>query len=160
MTEEHTMNSPASLAAKKRIRFLVMPGFQVRFMIYIICFAVFGIAVLYASNHFYYARLVAEGQGLGLAPDHIYFEFIEQQKSLLNTVFFSVSVVVFGGMIMAGLVLSHKIAGPVYRIQQYLKTVYENGAPDHKLKFRDKDFFPEVAELINALVEHYEEKKD
>lgn len=154
------MNTPASPASKKRIRFLVLPGFQVRFMIYILSFAVFGITVLYASNHFYFTRLVVEGQGLGLAPDHIYFEFIEQQKSLLNTVFFSVSVVVFGGMIIAGLVLSHKIAGPVYRIQHYLQKVYEEGAPDHKLKFRDKDFFPEVAELINALVEHYEVKKD
>jgi hypothetical protein len=158
MTQEQTMS--ALLSSKKRLRFLVLPGFQIRFMVYIICFAAFGIAVLYGSNHFYFARLVTEGQELGLAPDHIYFEFIEQQKSLLNIIFLSVSALVFGGMIIAGLVLSHKIAGPVYRIQRYLQTVYEEGAPRAKLKFRDGDFFPEVAELINALVEHYEQKDD
>ncbi len=150
----------SQVAPGKRIRFLVMPSFQFRFMGYIICFAVFGIAVLYASNYFYFTRLVAEGQELGLAPDHIYFEFIEQQKSLLNTTFFSVSVIVFGGLIMAGLVLSHKIAGPVYRIKAYLQHIKEHGQPTGKLKFRDRDFFPEVAELVNELVSHYEQRRE
>ncbi len=44
----------------KRNRFLVMPGFQLKFMGYIICFAVFGVIVLYASNYLYFERLVAE----------------------------------------------------------------------------------------------------
>jgi hypothetical protein len=158
MAQEHTMNTLSP--SKKRLRFLVMPGFQIRFMVYILCFAAFGISVLYGSNYIYFSRLVAEGQGMGLAPDHIYFEFIEQQKRLLNVIFIAVSALVFGGMVIAGLVLSHKIAGPVYRIQRYLQTVYEEGVPQGKLKFRDGDFFPEVAELINALVEHYERKDD
>ena len=151
-------------ASKKRIRFLVLPAFQIKFMMYIICFAVFGIAVLYASNYFYFERLITQGQELGLAPDHVYFVFVENQKSLLNMTFFSVSVVVFGGLIIAGLALSHKIAGPVYRIQSYLKSLYLEGEPPGKLKFRDGDFFPEVADLVNGLVQHYEkqhyEKKD
>lgn len=146
--------------SRKRVRFLVNPAFQLRFMVYILCFAAFGILVLYASNYFYFHRLVIQGQELGLAPDHIYFEFIEQQKSLLNTIFFSVSVIVFGAMVIAGLALSHKIAGPVYRIQQYLQQIYEEGAPEHKLKFREGDFFPEVAELVNALVAHYQQRDE
>ena len=146
-----------SPSSSKRIRFLVNPPFQLRFMVYILCFVAFGILVLYASNYFYFHHLAIQGQELGLAPDHIYFEFIEQQKSLLNTIFLSVSVIVFGAMIMAGLALSHKIAGPVYRIQQYLQQIYEEGSPQHKLKFREGDFFPEVAELVNALVEHYQQ---
>ena len=146
--------------AKKRNRFLVLPAFQIRFMTYIICFAVFGIAVLYASIYFYFERLVVQGQELGLAPDHVYFEFIENQKSLLNMTFFSVSVIVFGGLLVAGLALSHKIAGPVYRIQFYLQSLYSEGKTPGKLKFRDGDFFPEVAELVNGLVEHYEKEAE
>ncbi len=152
------MNSQAAKA--KRVHFLVMPSFQLKFMGYIICFAVFGIAVLYASNYFYFARLVAEGQELGLAPDHIYFEFIEQQKSLLDITFFSVSIIVFGGLIIAGLALSHKIAGPVYRIQSYLEQIKQQGQSAGKLKFRDRDFFPEMADLVNELVSHYEQRRE
>jgi hypothetical protein len=152
------MNS--KFASKKRIRFLVMPGFQFKFMGYIISFAIFGVIVLYASNYLYFERLVAEGQELGLAADHIYFEFIEQQKSMLTTTFLLVSVVVFGGLIMAGLALSHKIAGPVYRIQSHLEYIRANGEAPGELKFRDRDFFPEVAELVNELVKHYEQQRD
>jgi hypothetical protein len=146
--------------SKKRGRFLVMPAFQLKFMSYIICFAVFGIAVLYASNYFYFERLLTQGQELGLPPDHVYFEFVANQKSLLNMTFFSVSVIVFGGLIIAGLALSHKIAGPVYRIQSYLKAIRREGEPVRKLKFRDGDFFPEVADLVNGLVEHYEKREE
>lgn len=144
----------------KRNRFLVMPGFQFKFMGYIICFAVFGVVVLYASNYLYFERLVTEGEELGLASDHIYFEFIEQQKSMLNVTFLSVSAIVFGGLIIAGLALSHKIAGPVYRIKSHLEHIREHGESPGKLKFRDHDFFPEVADLVNELVSHYEGRRE
>ena len=139
---------------RKRARFLVLPSFQLKFMAYIVMFSGFGLSVLYASNLFYFDRLISEGQAMGLAPDHVYFQFIEQQKSLLQSVFLTVSAIVFGGLIIAGLYMSHRIAGPVYRIQMYLQDFYETGDPGKQLKFRDRDFFPEIAELVNALVEH------
>ncbi len=137
----------------KRTQFLVLPGFQLRFMLYIIGFALFGIVVLYASNHIYFNRLIAEGQQLGLAPDHIYFEFVNQQRELLNTTFMMVAAVVFGALIVMGLVLSHKIAGPIYRIQLHLQEIRETGEASRPLAFRDSDFFPEVADLVDELVE-------
>ena len=138
---------------RKRGRFLVLPSFQIKFMAYILVFSAFGLVVLYGSNAFYFDRLVSEGREMGLAPDHIYFQFIDQQRSLLNSVFVTVSAIVFGGLVIAGVYLSHRIAGPVYRIQCYLQEFYETGQPG-RIKFRDGDFFPEIAELVNALVEH------
>lgn len=139
---------------KKRGRFLVLPSFQIKFMAYILAFSAFGMVVLYGSNAFYFDRLVTEGQDMGLAADHIYFQFIEQQRSLLNSVFISVSAIVFGGLFIAGVYLSHRIAGPVYRIQCYLQEFYEKGEPGSSIKFREGDFFPEIAELVNALLRH------
>lgn len=140
-------------ASNKRTNFLVLPGFQIRFMMYIIAFAFFGIVVLYASNLLYFDRLVSEGQQLGLPPDHIYFEFVDQQRGVLNSTFMAVAAFVFGALILVGLVLSHKIAGPIYRIQVYLQEVRETGVASRPLAFRDGDFFPEVAELIEELME-------
>ncbi len=151
------MNGELSASAKpqryKRTSFLVLPGFQLRFMMYIIGFALFGIIVLYATNHIYFQRLISEGQQLGLAPDHIYFEFVNQQREVLNTTFMMVAAVVFGGLILVGLVLSHKIAGPIYRIQLHLQEVREHGEASRPLAFRSGDFFPEVAELVEELVD-------
>ncbi|MEE4192431.1 MAG: hypothetical protein V2I66_12690 [Halieaceae bacterium] len=137
---------------QKRTNFLVLPGFQLRFMMYIIGFALFGIIVLYASNHIYFQRLIGQGQQLGLAPDHVYFEFVNQQREVLNATFVLVAALVLGGLVLVGLVLSHKIAGPIYRIQLHLREVREQGASSTPLAFRDGDFFPEVAELVDELV--------
>ena len=143
----------------KRTNFMVLPGFQIRFMMYIIGFALFGIIVLYATNHIYFSRLIAEGQQLGLSPDHIYFEFVNQQKEVLNTTFMTVAAIVFGALILVGLVLSHKIAGPIYRIQLHLLEIREKGEASRPLSFRDGDFFPEVAELVEELVERSRQRE-
>ncbi len=148
------LSASAASQRYKRTNFLVMPGFQIRFMMYIIIFALFGIFVLYATNHLYFQRLITEGQQLGLASDHIYFEFVNQQREVLNTTFMLVAGVVFGALILVGLVLSHKIAGPIYRIQLHLQEVREKGEASRPLSFRDGDFFPEVAELVEELVSH------
>ncbi len=56
---------------------------------------------------------------------------------------------------------SHRIAGPLYKLQKYLREVRENGYKD-KLFFRKNDYFPEVAEDLNSTLELLEDnhKKD
>jgi signal transduction histidine kinase len=56
---------------------------------------------------------------------------------------------------------SHRIAGPMYKLQKYLKDVRE-GHLEEKLFFRKGDYFPELANDINITLEHIEDsyKKD
>lgn len=57
--------------------------------------------------------------------------------------------------------LSHKIAGPIYKLQKYLSSV-RNGEPHGKLFFRKGDYFHELADDINLTFDQIEEsrKKD
>lgn len=53
--------------------------------------------------------------------------------------------------------LSHKIAGPMYKLQKFLHDVQDNGF-NGRLFFRKGDYFQEVAEDINDTFEELEEK--
>ncbi len=48
--------------------------------------------------------------------------------------------------------LSHRFAGPIYRLRQTISKIAEGGAPP-KLKFRDFDFWQGLAEDFNKMID-------
>jgi len=54
------------------------------------------------------------------------------------------------------IVISHKIAGPLYKLSQYLKSIKDDN-PKGKLFFRKGDYFQEIAESYNDAFEHIQE---
>jgi hypothetical protein len=57
---------------------------------------------------------------------------------------------IFGGVFVYTLVFSHRIAGPIYRINAVLRQWIE-GEPPRKVTLRRGDFFHDTAELLEAL---------
>ena len=55
-------------------------------------------------------------------------------------------------LIVAGIYVTLRIAGPVYRIQSDIKRVLA-GEKRVKVRFRRRDAFPELAERVNQLIE-------
>lgn len=51
-----------------------------------------------------------------------------------------------------GLVISHRIAGPVYRLGRHMEGL-NAGKPITAIRFRKDDHFPEIAEEYNKLLE-------
>ena len=49
-----------------------------------------------------------------------------------------------------GLLLSNKIAGPIYRLNKYFKDASESIGKNQELSFRDGDYFNELTESINV----------
>jgi hypothetical protein len=48
--------------------------------------------------------------------------------------------------------LTNRFAGPIYRLRQQLQR-FENGEDVSRIKFRDGDFWPDLAVQVNALLE-------
>lgn len=140
-----------------RRQYLVNPGFQLRFMFYVASAVLLGFAVIYATNLWYLANLVAQGEELGLDPQHVYFEYVDQQRRMMNTAFLGVSTAVFALLMVGGLLLSHKIAGPIYRIERYTNDLLSGNASPHPVRLRKGDFFPEIETIVNGLISHYRE---
>ena len=48
-----------------------------------------------------------------------------------------------------GLLVSHKVAGPLVKIRNYFDRVGEGLEPEKEINFRDGDFFQDVAQAYN-----------
>jgi signal transduction histidine kinase len=109
------------------------------------------IAILYGANAYFFSVLQKNGALLNLPPDHVYFQLIHEQKALMNTIFIAtaigVNLLIYGW----GVVVSNRIAGPIYRLCKHINEVV-NGETDRDLSFREKDYFPEVAEEFNKIM--------
>ena len=139
---------------RKRRQYLVNPQFQLRFMIYIALAVLLGFTIIYTSNLWYFSTLVSQGQELGLDPSHPYYELIEDQRKLLTRTYLIISGITFVLLMWAGLFLSHRIAGPLYRIESYMKQVTAGDVDLKPVHLRKGDFFPEIADILNDVIAH------
>jgi len=116
-------------------------------------FAILGILiclVFYFANLYFFKSMHEEAVLAGLAPDNIFFQYLSGQKQTMNKIFFtsiifSCAIIGWGGMY-----LSHKVAGPIHRLTQHLNTNNFNDAKP--LKFRNKDYFPEIESAFNEFI--------
>jgi hypothetical protein len=68
----------------------------------------------------------------------------------MNQIFLATSIITFLTIAVGGLVLSHKVAGPLYRLTQHLKrSSPENIKP---VQFRKGDYFPEIQDAFNEFI--------
>ena len=66
----------------------------------------------------------------------------------------------FGALLFhIGVRLSHRISGPLYRISLVLEEIKAGRIPD-PIRFRDKDFHPELADKVNAALAVLREYRD
>ncbi len=132
---------------KRRI-YLINKDFQVKFIVYTLVLAVITIATFYGMIHFFFEESITLGVNAGFPAGHVYYKFIEDSRSDMNTYFIIASVVVFVVIFLSGLFFSHRIAGPIYRMNMYLRSI----APENlatTINFRKMDFFQDLAISYN-----------
>jgi len=126
---------------------LINPRFQLTFLGFTAALAGLVIATIYGANFYFFTKFYRLGVELKLPTDHVFFQFLHQQKNTMMTVFGVTSAVVFVTLTVLGLVFSHRIAGPLYRMQRHLQ---ETAGRPKPVQFRKRDFFPELADAYNA----------
>lgn len=85
-------------------------------------------------------------------------QFIDQRNNLfyyLIAVQFAFTIL----MVVICLVISHRIAGPMFKLTRYLSEMRE-GKDVGKLHFREGDYFPEVADELNKTIEFLNSKSN
>jgi hypothetical protein len=75
---------------------------------------------------------------------------VEQERNLLQIVLL-VAFVQFVLFNLIAVIFSHRIAGPLYRLQRHLKAVAADGEPSD-VRFRKGDLYQELAEACNELM--------
>ncbi len=130
-------------------KFLINRQFQFRFMGYVMLAVALTLICVYFANSYFFHSYLERGQEMGLPTGHVYYAVLDEQRIFMNKVYLALGsglIVLFG---IWGLFFSHRIAGPLYRLNRVFRDARESGVLDQRqLKFRDNDFFHEIPESI------------
>lgn len=135
-----------------RKAFLINPSFQLRLMGWMIGMSLAPISIFLAAHYYFFWNLKKLGQDIQLEPGHVYFRFLEGQSKTQLLIFLICSLLVVLIVALMGLILSHKIAGPIYRLKLHL-TQSGKGEATRPLSFRKDDYFLELPAVVNDFID-------
>ncbi len=143
--------------------FLINPSFQYKFMAFVIINVIFSLIIIYGANIYFFKEFISRGEMLHLPKGHPYYLLINKQEQSMEQIFWGVGFIltIFTGF--WGLFFSHRIAGPLHRINLYFKNAKEDPSKKMpKIKIRQNDFFQELPDSMNEYfeaLENFENKK-
>ena len=79
--------------------------------------------------------------------DPLMLEMIAQEKVTMHYLFMGTSLVVTLILVIGGLILSNRVAGPIHRLNTHMNRVSQKET-EQPVKFRKGDFFPELADAF------------
>jgi signal transduction histidine kinase len=139
--------------AQRRNRYIVETGFQLRFVTQILLFMF--LAAFISAATIYYSIWMELGDKLAkVYPQGRLMTIFYATNVKLIFYLGGVSVLVF----IVGMLLSHRIAGPVYRIKKNLEEMIA-GNYSLRFNFRKNDELHDVAEVLNRLLDSLTKKK-
>lgn len=127
---------------------LIEPRFQIQLMSYFVGLFIFTVASLYFVNFYFFWTLKEKATSVGIPPQHVFFTYLTDQKSILDTLFFILTFFNLVVLAVVGFFISHRVAGPIYKLKNYLKGIHQD-SPEFKL--RKDDFLKELEPIINDL---------
>lgn len=130
---------------------LVDEKFQLAIINYVVLLFSGVIAVFYLANVLFVYSLKQKGIAAGLSESSEYFYFLENSSHQMNLFFLCSSLIVLLFIYYFGLRLSHRIAGPLYKIDKVVDEVVLTGE-EKEIKLRKNDFFKDHATKINSLI--------
>jgi len=139
---------------RKRKTRLIKKGFQIQFVIKFCLIILTGVIISTAlliffsqgtlTSSFQNSRLVIQETGAAILPAVLYTNLITLGLISAITVFVT-------------LFISHKIAGPIYRVEKEMKNI-AFGNLSNKISLRKNDQIKEMAESLNQMAESLHEK--
>ena len=131
-----------------RKKYLIEPGFQIKFLNFITFGIVINLFFYVLSNLIVYYRLSHfAGQVKGPAYEQAN-ELIESVSNEQLIILLVSSLIVIFVSYGVGLVMTNRVAGPLFRINKHLDE-YNSTKQFSKISLREKDFFKETADKIN-----------
>ena len=144
----------SGVPANQRKVFLINPGFQLRVLGWMGALCALVLAVSYGASWYFFHKFELQGMALGLPANHVFFEFLDGQRREMNYIFLGSGAVIAVLVSVVGVLMSHRIAGPMYRLKKHMRMVAD-GETTENVKFRKGDFFPEIADGYNEQMERF-----
>jgi predicted small integral membrane protein len=145
------MTSTTSMT-RKRERSFVNKKFQICFILLVFAPILLNAIIFFVAKDVMFQQKMALGEQLGLPSDNGYFELLQIQESTETKVIIFSSIASAFIFLAWALYISHRIAGPLYRLTQDLNNAQPNEGMKH-VHFRPSDFFQEVPVALNAFLD-------
>ena len=140
---------------KKSVRrisnYLILPKFQLPLILFNLVIMLGLFCVVFYELKQALESMRQLGVTAGLPPSHPYFQFINHSS---NDFLVRLGMALGAGFfitLFANLVLSHKLAGPIYRLYLYF-AVLKQGGRREPIHFRKGDYLQDLGELINETI--------
>lgn len=134
------------MAAYKRSIFVINPSYQYKFSLIMCTIAFIGSLMYPLSIYELFDKIIA------LQPEKTFD--IEENRNQLLLILILIQFAYLGIVFVASIFLSHKVAGPMYKLQNFLTQIRE-GKKYFPIQFRSGDNFQEIADDINLTIEHF-----
>lgn len=135
-----------------RKKYLIEPQFQIRFLNFITLGIVLNLFLYVISNLVVFYRLTTFAEGArGMITDDTMTLIENLSRDQLIILLLSSLLITFFSY-GVGLVMTHRAAGPLFRINKHLDE-FNTTKKFTKISLREKDFFKETADKINLAFE-------
>lgn len=131
-------------------------SFQKRLIGFIVLANFILITLFYLANKYFFYVFISKGKRLGIPPHHIFYQFIDDLQYEMTLIFIITSFLSLIGIVLGAYFISHKISGPLYRLNLELGIMLKNKKL-HPLRFRKSDYTLEIQDKFNSLVEAVDE---
>lgn len=138
------------MALYKRSIFVVNPNFQYKFSLIVCSFALLASIMYPWTIYDLYEKIIMSNPGSS--------ETLQSNRQTLMLLLGITQIGFLGLIFVVCIFISHKIAGPIYKLQNYLRNIREGGDITN-LFFRDGDNFPEIAEEVNSVMEFFVQQR-
>lgn len=135
----------------RRKVFLINPKLQYSFLGFSLLMSTLSVAVFYLATLYLFWNFEKTGHSVGIPEGHIFFRFIDDQRSLMNKVLLISAPIITLITCYIGIKLSHRVAGPVYRLTKHLEHL-NNDQELSEVKFRDNDYFTDLQDEFNKFI--------
>lgn len=137
----------------KRKIILINKDFQIRFsLMLLIPIAIIQIIFWIVIELFFY-KMIEFGKEHQLPAGHNFYKLLLLQKKEFAIILLASSIIVAIIMFIWGIYMSHRIAGPLYKLEKHLNEIKDiNELKLKKLSFRKKDFFQTIPETFNRFI--------
>ena len=103
----------------KRSQYLINPAFQLDVIKKFIVLVFFNIISFYWIVYYFFFNLESLGKMVKTTVN-IHFLFVGEQKNLMVILFNIIAVINIAVILLTGILVSHKVAGPLYRLKKFL----------------------------------------
>ncbi len=136
-----------------RKKILVDKKFQLSFVGYTIIPVILIDLCFWLAIEYHFNNLAHQALQVGLQRGHQFFSLLHFQKTQFISLLFIVSLLIAAIMLVWGIYISHRLAGPLVKFNESLKNYQSiEEAREKPVLFRQKDFFYEISKSFNEFI--------